>query len=110
MRMNTPVTDHEVEMPEGQILVSRTDPDSNIVFANQPFIDISGFSTAELINQPHNLVRHPDMPKEAFANLWDTVKAGRPWDGLVKNRRKDGGFYWVNANVTPTIENGQTTG
>ena len=110
MRMNTPVTDHEVEVPEGQILVSRTDPDSNIVFANDAFVAISGFATAELMSQPHNIVRHPDMPKEAFTNLWDTVKAGRPWDGLVKNRRKDGGFYWVNANVTPTIENGQTTG
>ncbi len=93
MRMNTLVTDHEVEVPEGQMLVSRTDPYSNIVFANDAFVEISGFSTAELINQPHNLVRHPDMPKEAFANLWNTVKAGRARDGLVKNRRKDGGFY-----------------
>ena len=110
MRTNTPVTDQETEIPDGQILVSRTDTESRIVFANNAFIDISGFSTAELLSQPHNLVRHPDMPKQAFANLWETIKAGRPWDGLVKNRRKDGGFYWVHANVTPVIENGQTTG
>lgn len=62
------------------------------------------------MSQPHNLVRHPDMPKEAFANLRETIKAGRPWNGMVKNRRKDGGFYWVSANVTPVIENGETAG
>ena len=62
---------------------------------------MSGFTEQELIGSPHNIVRHPLMPQEAFANLWATIKAGRPWDGLVKNRAKTGDFYWVRANVTP---------
>ena len=65
---------------------------------------------AELLGAPHNLVRHPHMPAQAFANLWATIKAGRPWDGLVKNRTKAGNFYWVRANVTPVVENDQVTG
>ena len=110
MRVNEPVTNEEIEVNEGQILASRTTPDSRIVFANEAFTHISGFSEQELIGEPHNLVRHPDMPKEAFANLWATVKAGRAWEGLVKNRTKSGGFYWVRANVTPVAENGEHKG
>ena len=110
MRVNEPVTNEEIEVNEGQILASRTTPDSRIVFANEAFTHISGFSEQELIGEPHNLVRHPDMPKEAFADLWATVKAGRAWEGLVKNRTKSGGFYWVRANVTPVVENGEHKG
>jgi len=110
MRTNHPVTNHEIEVKEGQVLVSRTDPDSRIVFANNAFVDISGFPPDELLGQPHNIVRHPDMPPEAFANLWTTVKAGRPWDGLVKNRAKNGDFYWVRANVTPVVEDNAVSG
>jgi methyl-accepting chemotaxis protein/aerotaxis receptor len=110
MRVNEPVTNDEIEVGEGQILASRTTPDSRIVFANEAFTHISGFTEQELIGQPHNLVRHPDMPKEAFADLWATVKAGRPWEGLVKNRTKSGGFYWVRANVTPVVEDGEHKG
>jgi aerotaxis receptor len=110
MRTNQPVTDREVEVKEGQVLVSRTDPDSRIVFANNAFVDISGFTSAELLGQPHNIVRHPDMPAEAFENLWTTVKAGRPWNGLVKNRARNGDFYWVRANVTPVVEEGAVAG
>lgn len=110
MRLNEPVTTCEVAFPEGQTLVSRTDAHGRIVFVNKAFTDISGFSHDELIGAPHNIVRHPDMPPEAFQNLWSTIKAGRPWEGLVKNRTKNGDFYWVRANVTPVVEDGQVTG
>jgi aerotaxis receptor len=92
------------------VLVSRTDLQGRIQFANEAFVKASGFTQAELIDRPHNIVRHPDMPKAAFADLWATIKAGRPWEGLVKNRRKDGCFYWVRANVTPVVEGGAVTG
>jgi len=110
MRDNQPITAEETTVNEGQILVSRTDPDSRITFANKAFIEVSGFSEAELKGQPHNLVRHPDMPAQAFSNMWATIKAGRPWEGLVKNRTKKGGFYWVRANVTPVMEGGKSVG
>ncbi len=110
MRINEPITNTEVELQEGVPLVSRTDPNGRITFVNKAFVEISGFDEKELIGAPHNIVRHPHMPKEAFANLWATIKSGRPWEGLVKNRTKDGGFYWVRANVTPVVENGQVTG
>ncbi len=110
MRVNEPITAAETEISGDEPLVSRTDPDGRITFVNKVFVDVSGYSEAELIGAPHNIVRHPHMPPEAFANLWATIKAGRPWDGLVKNRTKQGGFYWVRANVTPVIENDQVTG
>ncbi|MBK8175496.1 MAG: Tar ligand binding domain-containing protein [Rhodospirillales bacterium] len=104
------ITDHESHFPDGELLVSRTDPKGRIVFANQEFIKISGYSESELIGKPHSLVRHPHMPKAAFADLWSRIKAGGSWEGLVKNRTKDGGFYWVRANVAPMMENGEITG
>lgn len=110
MRDNGPVTTRETELGNDDLLVSKTDPSGRIVFVNQAFVTISGFSEEELIGAPHNLVRHPHMPKEAFADMWRTIKAGRPWEGLVKNRTKDGDFYWVRANVTPIVENDQTVG
>ena len=110
MRVNEPITDHEVELPENELLVSRTDPGGRIVFVNAAFTAISGYSEAELIGAPHNLIRHPHMPKEAFADLWATIKAGRPWEGYVKNRAKNGDYYWVRANVTPVVEDGQIAG
>src|SRR5690349_2477722 len=110
MRDNGPITDREVEMGDGVMLVSGTDAAGRISFANQAFVDISGFSEPELVGSPHNIVRHPHMPEAAFADLWATIKAGNPWDGLVKNRTKNGDFYWVRANVTPVVEGGQITG
>jgi aerotaxis receptor len=110
MRLNEPVTNTEIELPDNEPLVSRTDSGGRIVFANHVFVGISGFTEQELIGAPHNLVRHPHMPPEAFANLWATIKAGRPWEGLVKNRAKSGDFYWVQANVTPVVENKTVTG
>ena len=109
MRNNGPVTGHEVFLTDELALVSRTDIKGKITFVNKAFTEVSGFSEAELLGSPHNLVRHPDMPKEAFANLWATIRAGRPWEGLVKNRCRNGDHYWVKANVTPIIENGQVT-
>ena len=110
MRDNQPVTNVEIEVPEGEPLVSRTDRAGIITFANHVFTAVSGFSEQELVGAPHNLVRHPHMPAAAFANLWATIKAGRPWDGLVRNRTKNGDFYWVRANITPVVENEQVTG
>ncbi|HQN64408.1 MAG TPA: methyl-accepting chemotaxis protein [Methylophilus sp.] len=110
MKINMPVTDHEVELKEGQMIVSKTDLKGRISFVNQDFIEISGFSEEELIGQSHNIVRHPDMPPEAFEDLWTTVKSGKPWIGIVKNRCKNGDFYWVEAIVSPTRDSGQVNG
>jgi len=110
MRMNTPVTTNEFVMPDGMMIVSRTDMGGRILDANQDFVDVSGFVWDDLKNQPHNLVRHPDMPPAAFADLWATLKAGQPWRGFVKNRRKNGDYYWVLANAAPYKQNGQVTG
>jgi len=110
MRQNLPVSKQEVELDEDQAIVSKTDLDGNIVYVNPYFEQISGYSAAELLGRPQNIIRHPDMPAEAFADLWQTIRAGIPWTGLVKNRCKNGDFYWVKANITPIKENGRTTG
>ncbi|MBI1207001.1 MAG: PAS domain-containing protein [Azospirillum sp.] len=110
MRVNEPITNREVEFPDGDILVSKTDLGGRITFVNQAFVQISGFTDQELMGSPHNLVRHPHMPKEAFADLWTTIKAGEAWEGLVKNRTKTGDYYWVRANVTAIVENGSIAG
>jgi len=104
MRINLPVSHQEYIMPPEQMLVSTTDIKGRITYCNPAFIAASGYLREELLGQPHNLVRHPDMPEEAFRDLWDTVSRGKPWTGLVKNRRKSGDFYWVMANVTPLLE------
>ena len=110
MRMNLPVTQREYELQDGQAIVSKTDTHGNITYVNPYFIEVSGFAEEELLGAPQNLVRHPDMPVEAFADMWATLKDDRPWTGLVKNRRKNGDHYWVLANVTPVRENGVTVG
>jgi aerotaxis receptor len=110
MRLNEPITAVETELVGDEPIMSRTDANGQIMFVNHVFEEVSGFSEAELIGAPHNLVRHPHMPAQAFANLWATIKAGRPWDGLVKNRAKNGNFYWVRANVTPLVENDAVVG
>lgn len=109
MRKNLPVTNVETVVREDQYLISKTDMKGRIIYANPAFIEVSGFSRDELLGKPHNMIRHPDMPPEAFADLWDTMKEGKPWLGVVKNRRKDGGFYWVLANAYPVVENGEVT-
>lgn len=110
MRINTPVTSNEKQMQESMMIVTKTDLQGNITYANKDFIAMSGFTEAELMGQPQNLVRHPDMPVEAFADLWKTIKSGTSWNGIVKNRCKNGDFYWVDANVTPQREGGQVVG
>lgn len=106
MRNNQPVSQREYPLREGAVILSWTDAKGNITFANDDFVEASGFTREELIGQPQNLVRHPDMPSEAFRDLWATIKAGDPWVGLVKNRRRDGDYYWVKATVTPTPDGG----
>lgn len=110
MRNNQPVTQVETQLPDGVFIYSATDLKGIITSVNDAFVEISGFSREELLGSPHNMVRHPDMPPAAFADLWRNIKAGNPWCGLVKNRRKDGGFYWVEANVSPIRENGRVIG
>ena len=97
MRKNLPVTNNERTFPENQKLISATDLRGKIVHCNDAFEEVSGFTREELIGQPHNIVRHPDMPPEAYENMWSHLKSGRPWMGLVKNRCKNGSFYWVSA-------------
>jgi len=90
----------ETEVPADELIVSRTDLDGVITYANETFLEISGFTADELIGQKHNIVRHPDMPDSIFKDLWKTIKEKKQWNGNVKNLRKDGGFYWVNATVS----------
>jgi aerotaxis receptor len=110
MRTNLPITNVEYVLKDDEAPTSKTDIHGNITFVNQDFLNISGYSEAELLGQPHNIVRHPDMPVEAFADFWRTLKSGKAWTGLVKNRCKNGDHYWVLANAAPIIENGQIVG
>lgn len=93
---------HEYKLDKETIIVSETDAKGRIIYANEDFCKISKFTKDELIGKPHNIVRHPDMPKAAFADLWKTIQEGNIWKGIVKNRSKDGGYYWVNATVYPS--------
>jgi len=104
MRNNLPVTQQARDFPAGVQLVSKTDRKGQITYVNDAFVDISGFSAAELMGQPHNLVRHPDMPAPVFAHMWSILKQGRPWQGIVKNRCKNGDHYWVHAFVVPVLD------
>ncbi len=110
MKTNLPVTQKEIALTDASSIVSKTDLKGRITYINRDFLEISGFTEAELIGQPHNIIRHPDMPPEAFADLWQTVKSGKPWNGMVKNRCKNGDHYWVEANAAPIRENGEVIG
>ncbi len=110
MRNNQPVTQKEIEFDHDVRLVSMTDLQGDITFVNQDFVRVSGFSEQELLGSHHNLVRHPDMPAAAFADLWQTIRAGQTWRGIVKNRCKNGSHYWVDAYVMPIVQDGQTIG
>ncbi len=110
MRNNLSVTGHEIAVAPEQAIVSKTDLSGVITYVNPYFVAISGYSPEELIGAPQSILRHPDMPPEAFADLWASLKAGLPWTGLVKNRCKNGDHYWVRANITPVSEGGSITG
>ncbi len=110
MRDNQPVTQREIEVPDNATIMSTTDVQSHIIYANAAFTSLCGYDHTEIQGQPHNIVRHPDMPREAFADLWATLEGGEPWTGLVKNRAKNGDHYWVRANATPVVRGGQHVG
>ncbi|WP_297116359.1 PAS domain-containing methyl-accepting chemotaxis protein [uncultured Enterobacter sp.] len=104
------VTQNEYPLDADTTLMSTTDLHSYMTHTNDTFVQVSGYSLQELLGQPHNMVRHPDMPKAAFADMWYTLQQGEPWSGIVKNRRKNGDHYWVRANAVPMVRNGQMTG
>ncbi len=110
MRTNLPVTRTEYQFGREQTLVSVTDLKGRITYCNRAFVEVSGYSSGELLGQPHNLVRHPEMPEEAFRDMWATIQSKLPWTGLVKNRRKNGDYYWVLANATPMLDGETITG
>lgn len=110
MRNNQPVTDREKPFVGKDKLISVTDKQGNIIECNDAFVEMSGFSRDELIGQPHNIVRHPDMPVAAFKVMWTHIKDGKPWMGVIKNRCKNGDFYWVDAYVTPMTQDNEIIG
>ncbi len=110
MRANFPVTQNNYDFPGDELLVSVTNTKGEITHCNPAFVRVSGYAYEDLIGQPHNLIRHPDMPEGAFKDMWRTIGNGYPWTGIVKNRRKNGDHYWVRANVTPIMEGGRPQG
>ena len=104
------ITTIERTFPSQDQLVSTTDLQGMIIYANPEFCEIAGYSLNELIGQHHNIVRHPDMPKAAFTDMWEKLNRGDSWRGMVKNRCKNGDYYWVDAYVTPLFEDGKITG
>ena len=103
-------SEREVPYPDGRLIVSRTDLSGLLTHVNDAFVEMSGYTEAELLGAPHHILRHPDMPPAAFADLWATVSAGRKWHGYVKNLRKDGTYYWVYATAVPNVRNGAICG
>lgn len=97
----------ETEVPYDEVITSRTDLEGNITYANEVFCEISGYSLEELIGKPHSIVRHPDMPKSIYKELWETLQKGNQWIGVVKNLRKDRGFYWIKAIVSGVYKDGK---
>lgn len=97
----------ETKVPEHELIVSRTDLTGVITYVNETFAMISGYEKDELIGKPHNVVRHRDMPKSVFKDLWETLKRGESWQGIIKNKRKDDGYYWVHADVSGVFKDGE---
>lgn len=110
MRKNYPITQEQYNVPEGVYLISKTNTLGKIHYINPIFEEVSGFARDELIGADHNIVRHPDMPPAVFKDMWETLQSMQAWEGVVKNRRKDGGYYWVYARAVPIIEEGKHTG
>ena len=97
----------ETQVPENELIISRTDLDGIITYVNDTFAQISGYDVDELIGKSHSIVRHPDMPKSAFADVWQTLKSGNSWSGYIKNMRKDRGYYWVEADISGVYKDGK---
>lgn len=110
MRSNQPVTQQEISFSASQRLISQTNPKGVIVYCNDDFVAVSGFSREELIGKSHNLVRHPDIPDTVFAQMWSYLENGKCWMGTLKNRCKNGDYFWVSAYITPILENGHIAG
>ena len=110
MRVNQPVTQQDYPFPASYRLISGTDSRGHITYCNDAFVEVSGFSREQLIGQPHNMIRHPDMPPSVFKEMWQTISSGNVWMGLVKNRRKNGDHYWVSAFVTPVYDANKIVG
>ena len=109
MEKATPID--EEYLYEGNVIISQTDLKGIITYVNRKFCEVSGYKTDELIGQPHNILRHPDMPQATFAKIWETIEGGQAWNGLIKNLRKDGLYFWVDAEIVPIIdEEGSVTG
>ena len=104
MRLKANPTNHEKYFLEHEVIVSKTDTKGRITYGNEIFIRISGYEEQELLGSPHNILRHPDMPKVIFKLLWDTIQEGEEINAYVKNLSKDGSYYWVLANVTPSFD------
>lgn len=104
------VTDIETPFPEGKLIVSTADKEGNITAVNKAFVFMSAWEHDELIGQPHSILRHPDMPRAAFVDIWQKLNAGEKWNGYVKNLRKDGGYYWTNTTILPNIRKGELVG
>lgn len=109
-RQKQSIINEEVNFENGVELISTTNKKGVITYANPDFCKIAGYSLDELVGQNHSIVRHPDMPKAAFKDLWTNLESGLPWRGVVKNRCKDGRYYWVDAFITPVFESGQLVG
>lgn len=110
MRKNLPVFEFEYPVSEDVVLVSRTDLNGVITYCNKAFCEVSGFTENELLGEPHNIVRHPDVPQRVFADCWETISLGKLWHGVIKNRRKNGDYYWIDANISPLLENDEIVG
>ena len=100
-------TDEEY-LYEGNVIISQTDLKGIITYVNRKFCEVSGYKSGELIGQPHSIIRHPDMPQATFAKIWETIEGGQAWNGLVKNLRKDGLYYWVDAEIVPIVDEGSS--
>lgn len=110
MRVNLPVSNIEHPVPEGEVLISKANLQGIITYCNRAFCEVTGYTDMELLGAPHNIIRHPDVPAEVFADFWQSIQSGKPWNGVIKNRCKNGDHYWMEANVTPWLEHGEAAG